>query len=143
MNTKKKAPTNYIESELVRLRMAGTEVQRIRLSAQHELNLARQMRAEAERYLRETETKARSQAQMIILKARLETRKELAEVKRRTTEELQKVLIDIRMVRIMAQEELEVQRKITNAVRRIKNLSITSKKKFAEQMKTAAKAVVV
>ncbi len=164
MNSKTKTPaaTNYIGDELARLRMAGTEVQRIRLYAQRELNLARQMRAEAERYLKETETKARSQAQILILKTRLETRKELAEVKRRTNEELQKVLVDIRMVRIMAQEELEVQRKIiirimaqeklevqqkiTDADRdvdRIKNLSITSRKKFKEKTKKVAETVSV
>jgi len=144
VNSKTKAPaaTNRVEDELARLRMAGTEVQRIRLYAQRELNLARQMRAEAERYLKETETKARSQAQTLILEARLETRKELAELKRRTNEEIQKLLVDIRMVRIMAQDELEVQRKITDAAR-IKALSITSRKKFAEKMKNVGEAVVV
>jgi len=144
VNSKTKAPaaTNRVEDELARLRMAGTEVQRIRLYAQRELNLARQMRAEAERYLKETETKARSQAQTLILEARLETRKELAELKRRANEEIQKLLVDIRMVRIMAQDELKVQQKITDAAR-IKALSITSRKKFAEKMKNAGEAVVV
>lgn len=159
MNSKNKAPaaTNRVEDELARLRIAGTEVQRIRLSAQRELNLARQMRAEAERYLKETGTKARSQAQMLILKARLETGKELAEFKGRT-KEIQKLLTDIRMVRIMAQDELEIQRKtmvrimaqeklevqqkITDAAR-IKNLSITSRKKFNEKTKKVAEAVGV
>ena len=143
MNSKIRIPAanNHIDDELARLRIAGAEVQRIKLNAQRELNIARRMRAEAERYLKETETNARSQAQMLILKARMETRKELAELKRVTTEEIQKLLVDIRMVRIMAQEELEVQRKITDAAR-IRNLSISSKKKFEEKMRNVAEAVV-
>jgi len=102
---------------------ALAEVERVRHMVMRELDIARRIRAEAERYRLETETKARSQAQLIVLQARLSTQKEIAELKRKTTAEIQKVLADIRMVRITAQEELEMQRKFTNAAR-IKSLSI-------------------
>ena len=122
------------------LNTAGSNVQRIQLNAQHELNLARQIRAKAERYSNETTTSGRSQVQRLILKARLETEKELAEFKRMIDEELQKSFSEIRMIRIMAREELEVQRKISN-VARTKALSMTSKKKFAEKLKKAAESI--
>jgi len=109
--------TNGMEVELERLRAAGAAVQRIRLSAQRELELARQMRVKAERYRQETETKARSQAQLLISQARLATHKEIEEIIRKASAEIQKVLADIRMIRITAQEELETQQKYTNAAR--------------------------
>ncbi len=99
------------------------EIQQIRLRAQRELELIQQIRAEAERYRREIETKALSQAQMLIIHARLETQKEIAELKRKTNEEAQKMLTDIRMVLIAAQGELEAQKKFTSAAR-IRALSL-------------------
>ncbi|MDD4860280.1 MAG: hypothetical protein PHR56_08805 [Dehalococcoidales bacterium] len=94
-----------------------SDVEHIRHAAQRELELARQTRLAAERYQQETETRARSQAQLLILQARLDTQKEIAGLKQKASEEIQKVLADIRMIRITAQEELETQRKFTNAAR--------------------------
>ncbi len=92
-------------------------IQKIRLSAQQELDMARQMRAEAQRYLQETETRARSEAQQLILQTRLSTQKEVEELIREASAEIQKVLADIRMIRITAQEELAAQQKFTDAAR--------------------------
>ena len=117
-----KSPS-HIENDLTSLKAAGEAVHRIRLSAQQELGLARQLRAEAERYQQETETRARSQAQQLVLKARLETQKDIEELIRKASAEIQKVLADIRVIRITAQEELETQRKFTS-VARIKALSL-------------------
>ncbi len=72
--------TSPLQDELVKLRAAATSVQKIRLSAQHELEMARQMRANAQRYRQEMETKARSQAQQLILRTRLATQKEIEEL---------------------------------------------------------------
>ena len=103
--------------EMAKLRAVSDEAQKLRLGIQHELELVKQIRAEAERYQLGTEAKARSQSQLIMLQARLATRKELAELKREVSEEIQKLLVDIRMLRIASQEELEAQRKFTNAAR--------------------------
>jgi len=103
--------------ELAKLSAVSDEVQKLRLGVQRELELVKQIRAEAERYRLEIGAKARSQSQLLMLQARLATRKELAELKRGVTEEIQKLLVDIRMLRIASQEELEAQRKFTNAAR--------------------------
>ena len=99
------------------LKEAAQAVQRIRLSAQQELEIARKMRADAHRYQRETETRARSEAQQLILQARLSSQREIEELIRKASEEIQKVLADIRVIRITAQEELAAQRKFTDAAR--------------------------
>jgi hypothetical protein len=99
------------------LRQAVAEVREMRLSARRELEMARQIRAEARRYQQETATRARSDAQALILKARLTTRREIEALVRKTTEEVQRVLADIRVIRITAQEELAAQRKFTDAAR--------------------------
>ena len=112
-----------IDSELAKLRAAGIEIQRMRISAQRELQLARQMKAEAERNLREIETKARSQAQLLIIQARMATKKQIAESSREAGEEMQKVLADMRLIRNAAQKELEAQQKFTN-VARLRALSL-------------------
>lgn len=109
--------TSPMKDELAKLRVAAAAVQQIRVSAQRELELARQMRAEAQRYQQETETKARSQAQQLILHARLATQKEIEELIRQASTEIQKMLADIRVIRITAQEELAAQRKFTDAAR--------------------------
>ena len=87
------------------------------------------MRAEAQRYQQETETKARSQAQQLILRTRLASQKEIEELIRRSSDEIQKVLADIRVIRITAQEELATQRKFTDAAR-ISNLSLAVQSDF-------------
>jgi SepF-like predicted cell division protein (DUF552 family) len=120
------AAIGTMEDELAKLRAAAAAVQKIRLSAQHELQLAKQMRTSAEKYQQETETKARSQAQQLILHARLSTQKEVEELIRKAGAEIQKVLADIRVIRITAQEELAAQRKFTDAAK-IFSLSFDSR----------------
>ena len=120
LSARPSAAAGCIEDELTRLKAAGSAVQRIRLSAQRELELARQMRVQAQRYQKETETKARSQAQILILQARLATQKDIEELIRKASAEIQKLLADIRMIRITAQDELETQRKFAGAARMIR-----------------------
>ena len=126
------AAAGCIEEELTKLKAAGSAVQRIRLSAQRELELAKQMRVQAQRYQKETETKARSQAQILILQARLATQKDIEELIRKASAEIQKLLADIRMIRITAQEELETQRKFAGAARMIR---ITAQEELETQRK--------
>ena len=122
---------NSFEDELANLRAAAAAVQRIRLSAQRELEMVKRVRADAQRYQQETETKARSQAQQLILRARLASQKEIEELIRKAGAEIQKVLADIRVIRITAQEELAAQRKFTNAAR-ILTLSLGLQKENEE-----------
>ncbi len=89
----------------------------MRLKAQRELEMARKIRADACRYQQETAIRARSQAQQLILKSRLTMRREIEGLARQATEEIQKVLADIRVIRITAQEELAAQRRFTDAAR--------------------------
>ncbi len=103
--------------ELANLKATLQAVQRIRLSAQRELEIAKKMRADAQRYLQQTEMRARSEAQQLILQARLGTQKHIKELLRQASDEIQKVLADVRMIRITAQEELAAQKKFTNAAR--------------------------
>ena len=112
-----------IETELSRMRAAEVEIRRMRISAQRELQLMRQVRVEAERNLREIEIKARSQTQLLIIQTRLATKKEIAEFSRKVGQEMQKALADIRLIRSTAQKELETQQKFTNAAR-LKALSL-------------------
>jgi hypothetical protein len=125
----KKSPTfvpinsGFRKDELSSLREAATTVHQIKLSAQHELEQARKMRGDAHRYQQETATRARSDAQQLILRTRLATQRETEELIRQASEEIQKVLADIRMIRIMAQEELAAQRKFTDAAR-IRSMSM-------------------
>lgn len=147
VNTTKPAINNLIEEELKNLRAAGTVVKRIRLFVQQELEQVKKVRAEAERYQRETQTKANSQAQQLLLCTRLAAQKEMeknkrkaieelqnemadfkrkaddklereiAEFKQKFSEELEKVSADIRVIRMTAHEELQAQRKYTDATR--------------------------
>ena len=111
------AATSTLGDELTKLRAAAAAVQKIRFSAQRELELAKQARTEAQRYQQETEIKARSQAQQLILHTRLATRKEIEGLIGKSSAEIQKVLADIRVIRIPAQEELAAQRKFTDAAK--------------------------
>jgi hypothetical protein len=131
LSTRGLAATNTIEDELTKLRTAAAVIQKIRLSAQRELALAKQTRAEAIKYQQETGTKARSQAQQLILHARLETQKEIEELISKASAEIQKLLADIRVIRITAQEELAAQRKFNDAAR-ICSLSLTVQKETGE-----------
>jgi len=112
-----RAAPSTLGDELIKLRAVAAAVQKIRLSAQRELELAKQVRTEAQRYQQELETTARSQAQQLILRTRLATRKEIEGLIGKASAEIQKVLADIRVIRITAQEELGAQRKLTNASR--------------------------
>ncbi|MCK4273534.1 MAG: hypothetical protein KAW90_01485 [Dehalococcoidales bacterium] len=118
--------TSSIKDEFFSLREAASAVQRIRQSAQHELELARKMRADAQRYQQETATKARSEAQQLILRTRLATQREIEELIRQAGEETQKLLADIRMIRITAQEELAAVSKFTDAAK-LSSMSLTIK----------------
>jgi hypothetical protein len=119
------AAPSAAKDELARIRAEAAAVQKIRLSAQHELRLAKQMRAEAQKYQQQTEAKARSQAQQLILRTRMAIksdieeyiRKEIEETIHKAGAEIQKMLADIRAIRITAQEELATQRKLTGAAK--------------------------
>lgn len=103
--------------EFSNLKSVALAIQQIRLNAQRELEIAKKLRVDAQRYLQETEMKARSEAQQLILRTRLTTQKEAKELIRNAREEIQKVLADIRVIRITAQEELAAQKKFTDAAR--------------------------
>lgn len=143
------AVSSPMENEYTSLKANASAVQRIRISAQRELELAKQMRAEAQRYQHETEIKARSQAQQLILRARLATQKEMEEFIRKEIEilvrkasaETHKILADIRMIRITAQEELAALRKFTDAAR-IYSLSLSTQKETGEPKEKRKKQLV-
>lgn len=124
--------------ELAKLRAAISEIQRIRLSAQNELELVKRIRAEAEKYRQDIETKARSQAHLIILKARLAAMKEIAGLGRATKEEIQRVLADVLAT---AQDGLELQRRFTDAAR-ICALSPASEEEARERSESEEAVVV-
>ncbi len=136
----KSSVATYSPDKQTRLMATFADVERIRYSAQRELELARKIRTEAERYQQETETRARSQAQLLILQTRLETKKEIAALKQKTSEEIQKMLADIRMIRINAQEELEIQRRFTNAAR-IHALSLNLQEDVQQKTENTKEAV--
>jgi hypothetical protein len=119
--------TAGIKSDFTSLKEALQVIQRIRLSAQQELEMVRKMRADVQRYQMETATKARSEAQQLVLKTRLSTQREIEEMVRKASEEIQKVLADIRIIRITAQEELAAQRKFTDAAK-LSTMSLALKK---------------
>ena len=79
--------------------------------------------------------KARSEAQKLMLHTRLTVRKETEALIRQANEEIQKVLADIRVIRITAQEELAAQKKFTDAARlRSFTLSLQKEDDEAEEM---------
>jgi hypothetical protein len=114
------------------LREAVTSVQRLRMSAQQELDQIKKMRSDAVRYQMETATRARSEANQLILHTRMATQREIEELIRKASEDIQKMLADIRVIRITAQEELSAQRKFTDAAK-LNSLSFS----FKEQMEKA------
>jgi hypothetical protein len=129
------APISPIRDDYSTLREAAFSVQRIKASAQQELEQIRRMRADAARYQAETATKARSEANQLVLRTRLATQREVEELIRQAGEEIQKMLADIRVIRITAQEELSAQRKFTDAAK-TNSLSFSMKEQFE---KVAAK----
>ncbi len=136
------AATGSINNELTGLKDAAAAVQRLRLSAQHELALAKKMRADAHRYQQETETKARSEAQQLILRSRLATQREIEELIRKASDEIQKILADIRVIRITAQEELAAQRKFTDAAK-LCSMSLAMKEDYEKPEVKRKKQLVV
>jgi hypothetical protein len=135
------AAANPIKDEHSSLKEAALAVQRIRLSVQQELQMARKTRADALRYQQETATKARSEAQQLILRARLATQREIEELIRQSSEEIQKLLADIRVIRITAQEELAAQRKFTDAAK-ITSLSMSIQDDFEKPDRKKKKQLV-
>jgi hypothetical protein len=136
------AVSRSLKDEYSSLKEAAAVVQRIRLSAQQELELIRRTRADALKYQQETATKARSEAHQLILHTRLQTQREIEELIRQSSEEIQKVLADIRIIRITAQEELAAQRKFTNAAR-LHSMSLSIKEVLHKPEKKKKKQLVV
>ena len=89
----------------------------------------------------ETGTKARSQAQQLILNARLASQKEIEEMIRQASDEIQKLLADIRVIRITAQEELAAQRKFTDAAK-LFSLSLALKEENGKSERKSKKQLV-
>lgn len=115
-----------IKDDFSSLKDAAAAINRIRISAQQELELIRNTRADALKYQQETAAKARSEAHQLLLHARLQTQREIEELIRQASEEIQKVLADIRVIRITAQEELAAQRKFTDAAK-LSSMSLSIK----------------
>ncbi len=93
-----------LEEAFSGLKEAAARVQRLRQSAERELELARQMKAEARKY--RPETGAGSDAQQLTLRTRLANQRDIEELIRKASDEIQKILADIRVIRISAQAEL-------------------------------------
>ncbi len=129
MNKATAPARSNVKDDFSSLKEAAAAVQRICRSAKQELELARKMRADAQRYQRETATRARSEAQQLVLRTRLATQREIEELIRQASEEIQKVLADIRVIRITAQEELAAQRKFTDAAK-LSSMSIAISESF-------------
>lgn len=133
---------NHVSDELAKFRLALAELQRIQIEAKRELQLVKRIRIEAESCQQGIEAKARSQAQMLLLQTRLAIQKEIAGLKGTYGEQIQKVLADVRIIRITAQEELEVQRKFTDAIR-IKALSPIFQEEAEPRPENAKEAIGV
>lgn len=111
------------------LRDAAITIKKIRMAAQRELEMAKQVRIEAQRYQQAIEAKARSQAQQLILKTRLAAREaiqaeieshiqgDFEELVNKALSDVQKTLADIRAIRITAQEELATMKKLIDAAK--------------------------
>lgn len=132
------APVSPLRSdEYGSLREAALSVERIKAAAQRELEQIRRMHADAIRYQQETATRARSEANQLILRARLATQREIEELIHEASEEIQKMLADIRVIRITAQEELAAQRKFTDAAK-LNSLSFSFKEEMEKNLKEKA-----
>ena len=116
LSTPVPSAASSMKDEFSSPREAALAVQRIRHSALRELELVRKIRADAQRYQQETATKARSEAQQLVLRTRLATQREIEEL-RQDSEEIRQLLADIRVIRITAQEELAAVRKFTDAAK--------------------------
>lgn len=110
-----------------------TSLHRIRAIAQQELELIRRMKAEAVKYQQATALRARSEAHQLVLRTRLATQREIEDMIHEANEEIQKVLADIRVIRITAQEELAAQRKFTDAAK-LNSMSLSMKEVFQKSV---------
>ena len=99
------------------VRPADREVEALKLNLKRQLEQARQLKAEADQYRLATGMKARSEAQLLLLDARLAIKREISKLELEAFEEAKKLLVDIRLIRLAAQQELEAQRQFTNAAR--------------------------
>ncbi|MHB8105722.1 MAG: hypothetical protein ACYDG5_09355, partial [Dehalococcoidales bacterium] len=89
--TVKKAPTAKTGAEgFLSYNETNVALHRVLASAQEELNLIRRMKAETAKYQQQSATKARSEAHQLILNARLTTHREIEEIIRQASEEIQK-----------------------------------------------------
>lgn len=125
--------------ELTKLRRTRDEIQRMWFSTQHELELTKRMRVEAEKYRQEMETRARSQLHMLTLQTRQTLKKELAELRCGLKEEIEKIIADIL---ITAREGLETQRRFTDAAR-ICAISPAFQEEVAQRAESAKEAINV
>ena len=133
---------NRLGDEITKLKVALAELQRMRTEVRRELEMVKRIRVEAERCQQGIEAKAQSQAQMFLLQTRLATQKEIAGLKATYGEQMQKILVDLRMIRVTAQGELETQRKFTDASR-IRALSSACQEDTELILKTREEAISV
>lgn len=96
---------------------ADREAEALKLNLKRQLQRANRLKAEAEQYRLASGLRARSEAQQLILEARLAIKREISKLELEVFEEAKKLLVDIRLIRLTAQQELEAQRQFTNAAR--------------------------
>ncbi len=96
---------------------APATARQLRLAIEREMRLATQARLEAEKYRRETEARARSDAQRLLLDTRLSIKREISELELEASKQVKKLLVEIHMIRLAAQGEFEAQRQFTSAAK--------------------------
>jgi len=106
-----------VQDEITKIKAARVEMQRLCLSAQRQLERAKQLRAAAEQYQEEVEARAQSNALQIVHQARLEAQEEIEEFKRETTGKINELLANFQVLRSAALTVLEAQRKFADAAR--------------------------
>ncbi len=84
-------------------------LKRILASTREELELIREMKDEAARYRQDALNKGDAEGRRLTLNARLMKHREIEEVVRQASEEIQKILADIRITRIGIQDEIAAQ----------------------------------
>ncbi len=95
-----------IEADFGGLKEAAARVAELRRSAERELELARRLKAEARQSQPEAGYDAASEARQLALRTRLANQRDIEELIRKASDEIQKILADIRVIRISAQEKL-------------------------------------
>jgi len=105
---------------------------------------ARRIRLDAEKYRKETEIKARSQAQLLVLRARQIAEKELAEMKSAVSQELQNLLAEMtRTVSETLQARLEEIKRTAEAETRkeVDEIKRTVQKELQQQLAAIRRTV--